>query len=334
MNNGIMMAIEGAQAMRVFTFCVYAGGSKGTQVGPFLIAFSRVQLMMKSSLRLRMDLITCKDVGESSMTEEELISRLWNADVHVILGHIHQGNPQWSALTIQEHLNVLADHVGWPSFENLKCPVFTQDKYNYIKMCPDISIPTLQINFGGDQTEAIVAFISLHDEGKGWMVKLSFTTNSERLSFCNSGAEILRAVEISESMCGHRMSYALLQPCLANRREYKVVVLEGTAKYIADIAQRRSLGTPFSNQSELMKFAEQACEILEARCRGALIHPILRVDIMESTNGLVVNEFESIEACYSSLKFDTHQLAVQSFLEEFWVQTIQLLAIEAMNDDN
>ena len=330
------MITEEAQAMRVVTFCVYAGGSKGAQVDPFLIAFSRVQLMMKSSLKLRMDLITCKDVGESLMTEEELISRLWNADVHVILGHIHQGNPQWSALLIQEHLNVLADHVGWPSLEHLKCPVFTQDKYNYIKMCPEITIPTLQIDFGQDedQTEAIVAFISLHDEGKGWVVKLPFTTNSERLSFWTSVAEILRAVEISESMCGHRMSYALLQPCLANRREYKVVVLEGSAKYIADIAQRRSLGTPFGTQSELMKFAEQACEILEARCRGALIHPILRVDIMESTNGLVVNEFESLEACYSSLKFDTHQLAVQSFLEEFWVQTIQLLATEAMNDDN
>ncbi len=63
------MTTEGAQAMRVFTFCVYAGGSKGTEVYPFLIAFLRVQLMMKSSLRLRMDLITCKDVGESLMTE-------------------------------------------------------------------------------------------------------------------------------------------------------------------------------------------------------------------------------------------------------------------------
>jgi hypothetical protein len=81
----------------------------------------------------------------------------------------------------------------------------------------------------------------------------------------------------------------------------------------------------------LKAFAERACEILEARCHGALIYPILRVDVMKYRDGMVVNEFESLEACFYSLKFDTFEIAVQSFLEEFWFETISLLVTEVEN---
>ena len=84
----------------------------------------------------------------------------------------------------------------------------------------------------------------------------------------------------------------MLQPCLANRKEYKVAVLDGRAVFVADINQRSGLGEPFSKapHTSLKEFAERACDILEACCEDALIQPLLRVDVMQSRNGIVVNK--------------------------------------------
>jgi hypothetical protein len=129
---------------------------------------------------------------------------------------------------------------------------------------------------------------------------------------------------------GHRMSYSLLQPCLKNRKEYKVCLFDGKATFVADINQRSGLGESFSKapHSDIKIFAEQACEILESCCEGALALPLLRVDIMKSRNGIVVNEFESIEACFFSKNFDTFELQANDFLRQYWTSIISSLVNE------
>ena len=122
---------------RELTFGVFAGGIGGSQVTAFTVEFGKAQISFAAKISLRLNLISNKQVHESGMSEQELFHRLNEADVYVILGHIHQGNPQWSAVVIQELLTELkaTRKVGWPERKHLTCPVFTQDKYQYIHKC-------------------------------------------------------------------------------------------------------------------------------------------------------------------------------------------------------
>jgi hypothetical protein len=163
-------------------------------------------------------------------------------------------------------------------------------------------------------------------------LKLPFTTNGEGLKFCKTTGDVINQARKNAADFGHRMSYSMLQPCLANRKEYKVTVVDGKATFVADINQRASLGEPFSQapHRELKAFAEQCCDILESCCDGALIHPLLRVDIMQTRNGIVVNEFESIEACFYSKQFDKFELQTHDYLRQYWTQTITFLVTEVI----
>lgn len=321
---------------KIISFNVFAGGSCGQQVEPFTNAFSQVQLETAMRLDIRLNLWKNKEARTKIVSEEELFEWLGaEGNIHVILGHIHQGNGYWSPLEIQHRLPKLSKHVGWPSGDQLKCPVLSQDKFAYISKCKEICIPTLMVEFGIDCIDSILDFTSMHNEGYGWICKLPYSTNGEGLSFCKTVDEVVLAIAKKERDHGTRLPYSLIQPCLENRKEYKVVLLGGRAVYVANIAQRRSLGRPFSQypHMQLKLLAEEASEMLQQRCSGS-IFPLLRVDIMQSQNGLVVNEFESLDACYSSLKFEKDQMMTQNYLEEFWYETlINLVAECEVKDD-
>jgi len=314
----------------------FAGGSSGSQVSAFEVAFAEVKLRFATRVVLTLKLITNKIIHENLMSEQALFEELLGGDIYFILGHIHQGNPQWSAILIQELLLTLRGRgrVGWPEGKHLACPVFTQDKFEYIKKCPAIALPTLKIDFSNaDFIDDVIQFVDSHDEDCGWVLKLPFTTNAEGLKFCKSIEEIVKMARKNARDFGHRMSYSMLQPCLENRKEYKVCLFDGKAAFVADINQRSTIGTSFSKfpHSDLKVFAEQACEILENFCEGALALPLLRVDIMKSRNGLVINEFESIEACFFSKQFETFELQAHDFLRQYWASTISSLVTERIH---
>jgi hypothetical protein len=318
----------------VITFGVFGGGVSGHQVSAFCTTFAQVQLSFATRVSLRLNLITNKLVHERNMSEEEVFQQLHEADVYLILGHMHQGNPQWSAITVLDLLSVLqcSSKIGWPQRRHLTCPVFTQDKGRYIEKCRVVTIPTLKLNFGEDQLGELLDFVSKHEEGNGWVLKLPFTTNAEGIKFCKSPQAIIDEADRHAKNFGHRMSYSLLQPCLANRKEYKVVIVDGRASYVADINQRSTVGKAFSvsPHSELKIFAEKVCEIFETFCDDGLILPMFRVDIMQTKSGLVVNEMESLEACYFSKKFDKFELQTTDLIRTFWLSTIEMLVTEAL----
>ena len=320
-------------ALPNISFVVFAGGVGGTQVAPFTTAFDEVQRDLRGRVTLTVELINNKKVHELGLLEEDVVHELLWGDVHIILGHMHQGNPQWSAVIIKELLGTMMNHIGWPSGRHLQCPVFTQDKIEYIRSCHEVTIPTLKIDFGMDVTGEILKFTEQYDEGHGWILKLPFTTNGEGLKFCKTVGDIFNGIRINALEFGGRLSYSMLQPCLANRKEYKIIILQGHAKYVADISQRKNCGTPFSDSphTNLKKLAEKVCEIFEARCAGALVLPLLRVDIMKSKNGLVVNELESLEACYFSKQFDEFEAATYVGLQTFWKENIMLLVQEEIS---
>jgi hypothetical protein len=149
---------------------------------------------------------------------------------------------------------------------------------------------------------------------------MPFTTNNEFVKFCRTYDEILTALDLAAERYAERVSYAIVQPCMWNRKEYKVVVLGGVAQYIAKIESKPGGQRSFSLRphTALFAFAENAVKALGRDCPSSLSDGILRVDIFQTFDGrLVVNEFESLEACTYSTSI-TKQAVAESWMVDYW----------------
>jgi hypothetical protein len=156
----------------------------------------------------------------------------------------------------------------------------------------------------------------------GWVVKAPYETNSQIIKFCKTKAAVaatLKSLSISLSGC---IPYLMVQPCLVNRTEYKVVLLAGVAAYVASINQK---GHGFNNKSfsksphtAIKRFAESAVKMLQINNPHSICGGLVRVDIMMNACGdLVVNEFESLEAAiYSSNP--TLEFKARMWLVKYW----------------
>jgi hypothetical protein len=93
--------------------------------------------------------------------------------------------------------------------------------------------------------------------------------------------------------------------------------------------------TPFhaeDDYGDIKRFAESAIEELKAANPAFIWKGLVRVDIMHSEfyNKFFVNEFESLEACYYSKKFEENEMCVRDKLRLFWSTIVQELTIDAL----
>jgi hypothetical protein len=69
-------------------------------------------------------------------------------------------------------------------------------------------------------------------------------------------------------------------------------------------------------------------------CKGALVGFLLRVDIMQLSNGkMVVNEFESFEAVFASSS-ECETCRVQQYLDDFWNDMLLEKYNKVLNKEN
>lgn len=323
---------------------VYAGGRDGYQV-PFCIkVLAEFALFIREQHRKSVvrEVKYVQDCRECHWEPRHLVDWLLESDFHVIATHVHQGHKRWNAAHVCLELTRLQNHPGFPSGIQLTCPVFLQHKFQYLKVLPEIVTPTLAIKLpmvelcleknavgysssitsGYFNVDAINSFLELHNEGCGWVVKYPFTTVRDGMKFCKKREDVQRALAIASFQYSWRTSYAMIQPCLKNRKEYKVVVLNGCASHVlpqsAGVQVNGSSTFSRAPHRALFRFAEFAVHRLLQMSEGTISNFILRVDIMQRANGnFVVNEFESFEAVYlSSSTKETHK--AQSFFEDYW----------------
>ena len=84
--------------------------------------------------------------------------------------------------------------------------------------------------------------------------------------------------------------------------------------------ESQKMGTSFSKHPHvfLFDFVRRALGELKVRQPQSLLDGLVRVDVFNSSNnGLVVNEFESLEANFYS-KQHLNELMVENFLEKYW----------------
>ena len=183
----------------------------------------------------------------------------------------------------------------------------------------------------------IISWCDAHvNDSAGWIVKAPFTTNSHYIRFCHFIEEVLQCLnsaseDLTVGFC--QIPYLMVQPCLYNRREYKVVCIKGDPYYIAKIGCdtlkcSNGINKAFidkKNPAELFEFCKQALAEYKTRCPYSITDGLFRIDVLQMRSGkFVVNEFESLEATYyDSSASGNKEFKVRSFIEEYWDREIR-----------
>lgn len=302
----------------VVTICVYAG-CMGVQLEPFTAAIVALNQRSRYHGRFQVDYIYNKDLHKEEITFSSLIDKMMGFHIHVILTHPHMGmiGQGWSMTNIESCLYRLATHTGHPDQFMLLDPILTQDKFHYIELCPDLFMPTLRIcqcdlededGLRSRLNQFCEGNSEIDEAGQGrFVVKASHTANSEYVKTCTDVEGIVKNLKCGLGVQGHRAvpigAYLMVQYCYLNRKEYKVVVFNGQARYITIPVKQVKPIFAFKNipcgelVSTLNAFAEKAVQLLKQNCPYANTNCLIRVDIMQNSAGdLRVNEFESLEA--------------------------------------
>ena len=335
---------------------VFAGGFSSPQLSFFLNAINHLSPLISAHGQLRYNsppTVEYQHVQNMRLlrwTPNDLIDWLLASDIHFILTHPHQGVPRWDVSELHGALQRLRNHPGFPNGTKLNCPVFLQHKFSYLLAIPQFVNPTLAIQFPDverqDDGNAITFtsnsteddfdtpqlrhFLTSKSEGEGWVLKLPFVTMREGLKWCGSFAKVLQELCIATAKFGGRIPYAMIQPRLSNRKEYKVVILNGKASHVIPQCANGVTcpGKAFTFATEitdLFRFAEMAVHCLSKQCPASLTAGLIRVDIMETSAGnLIVNEFESLEAVFEPSGHESGEVGarLREFLLTYWVTVV------------
>ena len=119
----------------------------------------------------------------------------------------------------------------------------------------------------------------------------------------------------------------LLQPCMENRKEYKIVVFDGKPMYVSynpkDSGAKRKAFSK-APHTELLAFAGIAVQRLKQNCPESIIDGLIRVDIFKNkSQQFIVNEFESLDANYYANEGDMiKESNAAEFLILYWMEKI------------
>ena len=161
----------------------FMGGINSMQVATFKAAVADQNY---ENSKFTFTYVSVKEVKNLGWKPKDFVDWLLGSHVHFILSHVHQGleRLQWNLEELLEQLKRLKYHKGFPTGEKLECPIFTQDKYEYIRAIPSLTNETLKVELTDEEEismdvqYSISQFINSNNEGCGWVVKAPFTTTN------------------------------------------------------------------------------------------------------------------------------------------------------------
>ena len=154
--DAISMPIE-IRGGGVFLVRVFSGGKASIQSGPFHTAMKKLQRSLLSSNRsLQVEQMDTAKLCELKLHPKQFVDWYLYAHAYFFLAHIHQSlfnhNLVWDMKEAVAEFQRLRYHNGFPSGEQLRCPVFTQDKIKYIRCLGDLAINTMTVPLTADGT--------------------------------------------------------------------------------------------------------------------------------------------------------------------------------------
>jgi hypothetical protein len=178
---------------------------------------------------------------------------------------------------------------------------------------PTYAVP---LNFpgrlGAMEMESLTNFMMENNERHGWVVKMPFVTNGDKMHHCKTLEMVIHTIK-NYPILASGIPYCMVQPRLENTKECKLVFIGGKFSHI--IPNSKGTGEGFCEDCVLKAFAEVTISSIKSSCPETIIDGLFRVDIMKRANGnLVVNEFESLEAIAYSRTHHSHEQLINSFL--------------------
>ena len=115
----------------------------------------------------------------------------------------------------------------------------------------------------------------------------------------------------------------MVQPCMKNRKEYKVVYIP--SKSILYVSSSTTTAGHYKkafptgkDHCDLFDFVKRAVDVFQDACPHSICDGLFRVDVfMNQANAYIVNEFESLEAVYYGKS--VLESAVTNYLKEYWL---------------
>lgn len=142
------------------------------------------------------------------------------------------------------------------------------------------------------------------------------------MKYCKTIEHVFAELYSSFKTFGKSTRYAIIQTCLASKTEYKVVLHNGFPKHHFPISKGPSILSTIPI-NKVYSFASDAVSMLRKNCPCAILDGLVRVDVMEFKNKMVVNEIESLEATYYATHSQTNrEFGTKSFLEEYWMSQL------------
>jgi len=142
----IKKTVEVSMLIRVFV-----GGEKSVQRDGFHISICNCceAIKRKYGVRTKIETMDTKTLAHLRLTPSQLMDWLIEAHMHFVTSHAHQGLRShalaWDMQDYVQQLQRLQFHVGFPSGDQVFCPVFTQDKYQYLRHLGDMANNTFVV---------------------------------------------------------------------------------------------------------------------------------------------------------------------------------------------
>ena len=127
---------------------IFIGGRGGQSRIPFDSGVGHIQAVYKDKIAIDiLDTDMMKNNPAYNFSPKEFIDWLLQADIHIIVGHMHQGLDKlcWDMEEQLQEYTRLRDHIGYTG--GALDPVFLQDKIKYLQaLDEDDYLPTLVID--------------------------------------------------------------------------------------------------------------------------------------------------------------------------------------------
>ena len=139
-----------------FIIRAFIGGEKSIQRDAFSIEMARCipVVSLKYGLLVNIEYMNTKTLCSKGWSPSQLIEWLLSSNMHFITAHAHQGlrshGISWDMTVYMKQLQRLKFHVGFPCRDQLRCPIFTQDKYQYLQNLGELANNTMIINLTAD----------------------------------------------------------------------------------------------------------------------------------------------------------------------------------------
>lgn len=326
----------------------YIGSSHGGQSDRFRSAARRVIRRIPGVIKI--EVLTLREVRKSpSFSEQDLAMWLLQSHCHFILTHVHQGTEhfEWPVRVIYSTLfSLLGCHESFPRGLYFTCPVFTRDKFEYLRrLFPEsYTLPTLKIPmFSGSmeglekcKVEDIVKdFMKRQPTDQDYILKAPFVTNSQHYKYYVSSGNFegimtaLNSVYFDQHLSKklrkcYEIPYMMLQCKVPDSTEPKLAFIDGVFSHFCGYRRGTAGGRgvikslPNHSQESLIAFAISVIELMR-NFDGVhvMLDGLIRVDLFDDGKGNLVNEIEGLEAGYQSSD-EVENNRVHTFLDQYW----------------